>query len=101
MNNRLQLQLTIFALLTFFSAYSQAPQEMNYQSVVRDASGNLLKNTTVGVKFVIHNGTDTGTIVYHEETSAVTNQFGLITLPIGANGNLAIVNWSAGAKYLQ
>jgi len=96
---------TLFSLAFFFSyatLYAQSPQQMNYQAIVRDHSGNPLPfGTDVTVRFTIHDLTPTGTAVYVEVNTAVTNQFGLITQIIGGTGNLSVVNWSSGAKYLE
>ena len=94
----------LFILLIAFTAkvYAQAPELMNYQAVVRDAGGNTLAGgITVSLGFIIHDGTASGNVVFQENGSAVTNQFGLITYQIGTNGNLAIVDWGAGQKWLQ
>ncbi len=91
-------------LMSFWvsATQAQAPNQVNYQAVVRDASGNpLVAGTHVSVRFQIHDLTASGTVVYLETTSAVTNQFGLITLAIGSQGDLSTVNWGGGAKYLQ
>lgn len=76
---------------------------MNYQAVIRDNNGNALPaGTQVSLRFVIHDGTPTGDSVFTEEDAAtINNQFGLINLQIGASGNLNVVNWSTGQKYLQ
>ncbi len=90
-------------LLSFFlPAFSQAPQKLNYQAIVRDALGNpIVGGTNITVRFNIHDGSPTGTVVFNEVNTAVTNQFGLITQIIGGTSNLATVNWSNGPKYLQ
>lgn len=80
---------------------SQIPQKMNYQAVVRDAQGIVIANHAVTLKFVIHEASSTGTIVYSEIVSSITNQFGLVTTQIGSSGNLATVDWGSGFKYLQ
>lgn len=96
------LLLLTFIGLSFVAVFAQAPQQMNYQAVVRDSSGNALSSgVNVTVFFQIHDKTDTGTVVFQEQQSAVTNQFGLINLQIGSKGNLAIVNWGDGNKYLE
>ena len=82
--------------------YAQAPQQFNYQAVVRDASGNAVaNNTSVILRFTIHDGTANGTSVYTETDNAFANQFGLVNVQVGSNGNLSTVNWGGGAKYLQ
>ena len=99
------LRNVVFPCLLLVAALglqAQAPQQLNYQAVVRDASGNpLAAGTIVSLKLQIHNGSPSGAIVYTETESVTTNQFGLITYAIGYNGNLATVNWGNGAKYLQ
>ncbi|MFN8286938.1 MAG: hypothetical protein U0V74_09315 [Chitinophagales bacterium] len=98
-----KLHLALLLLLVSFSAImAQAPQKMNYQAVVRNASGNPLGNATpVTLRFTIHDGSPGGTTVYTETLNTTTNSFGLVTAEIGTTGNLAVVNWGNGAKYLQ
>jgi len=96
--------LLIIAALLLFSnrIFAQAPEQLNYQAVVRNAQGEpLAGGTTVSVRFQIHDLNANGTQELQESTHALTNQFGLISLPIGTSGNLAAVNWGNGAKYLQ
>ena len=78
----------------------QVPLKMNYQAVVRNAQGNPLgANTNVTVRFQIHDLSAGGTVVYSETNTAVTNQFGLITMIIGGTGNLGVVDWGSGNKH--
>lgn len=58
----------LLVLFTFLSiiAFSQAPQKLTYQAVIRDASNNLLANTTVSIKVSILQGSATGTPVFQE-----------------------------------
>ncbi len=101
MKRRLLPLLAILAVFGY-TAMAQAPQKMNYQAIVRDALGNPLPGgTNVTVRFQIHDQTSTGTVVFQETNTAVTNQFGLITQIIGGTGNLPAVNWGSGSKYLQ
>lgn len=98
--------LCLFALLIGHLAFSQAPQKLNYQAVARDASGNPLSgNTTVNLRFSIHDGTSGGAVVYQESQGATTNQFGLVTVQIGNGivslGTFSSINWGSAAKYLQ
>jgi hypothetical protein len=96
--------LTHLALLFIFAslANAQAPEGINYQAVVRDASGQpLAASTKVSLKFTIHDGSASGSPVFTEIDSARTNQFGLVTLVIGNVSSLTAVNWGSGAKFLQ
>ncbi|MDB5285021.1 MAG: hypothetical protein JWO06_4096 [Bacteroidota bacterium] len=90
------------AVLGISFADAQSPLLMNYQAVVRDASGHTLNNNTaVSLRFYIHNDSATGTIIFTETQPTTTNQFGLVNVEIGAVNNLGTVNWSSGKKYLQ
>lgn len=95
--------LFLFAIIaTAVVMMAQAPQALNYQSVVRDAGGNPLASTAVQLRFTIHDGTPTGTSVYTETVSATSNQFGLVNTIIGGTASLSAVNWSTGGgKFLQ
>lgn len=97
-----RILLLLFIIISF-EVFSQAPQKMNYQAVVRGASGTpVANNTPVKLKFTIRDTSPTGTSVYNETSSfLLANQFGLVTTEIGANSNLSAVNWSSGSKYLQ
>ncbi len=75
---------------------------MNYQAIVRDASGHEVTNSIIAIRFKIHQLAPTGQVVFTETQSNMpTNQFGLLNTEIGRLGNLAIVDWSNGPKYLQ
>jgi BclB C-terminal domain-containing protein len=97
------IPLLVLAILFSVSAIqAQAPAQFNYQAVARDAAGNpLTAGTHVSVRFQIHDGSQAGSVVYTEITTAITNQFGLITYAIGSNGNLSGISWGTGAMYLQ
>lgn len=66
-------------------AFAQAPQQIKYQGVARDAAGAVIANGTITVKFDIHDVTPAGAIIYSETHSGVvTNQFGLFSINIGS-----------------
>lgn len=89
-------------LLTVSVAFAQAPQMLNYQTVVRGTNGQPVANSTpVKLRFTIHDNTSTGPTAFSEVISTTANQFGLVSVQIGSNSNLAVVNWGNGAKYLQ
>jgi len=89
-------------LLSIYMLRAQAPQQFNYQAIVRDASGNTLAaGTNVSLRFQIRDLSAGGTVVFQETTTATTNQFGLITKVIGGTSSLSPVNWGGGAKFLQ
>jgi hypothetical protein len=97
-----KLSLSILFCCFYLAHFAQSPNLMNYQAVVRNNAGNPVVNgTLVKLRVSIHDLTATGTVVYNEVITTTANQFGLVNVQIGALGNLAVVNWGNGAKYLQ
>ncbi|MDW3645705.1 MAG: tail fiber domain-containing protein [Bacteroidia bacterium] len=96
------LLLLCLLLLGFAELYSQAPQGINYQAVVRGNTGNLQINQTLGVRFSIEDGNNT---VYQELHNTTSNGFGLIELVIGRgtplSGTFNGVPWSQGPYFLK
>src|SRR4051812_6509262 len=97
-----KLLTVLMPLFCAYGLFAQAPQKINYQAIVRDGAGQPLQGgTNVTVRFKIHDGSPTGTVVFTETNTAITNQFGLIAQYIGGTSPLSGVNWASGAKYLQ
>jgi len=96
---------TLMLLIIAGKISAQVPQAFNYQAVARDASGNILKSQTIGIKLLIHQGSSSGTIVYSETHASTTNQFGLFTLSIGQGTPLgaafSTISWSTGNYWIQ
>ncbi len=96
---------TLAYLLISTSSFSQSPQAFKYQAVARNVAGIELVNTAITVRASIRNLTSTGTIVYQETFSVMTNQFGLFSINVGqgaaVSGTFATIAWGTGAKYLQ
>lgn len=90
-------------LLPAFSLFAQAPQEIKYQGVARDAAGSPIANGTLNtVKFDIHTGSASGPVAYTEvHFSVPTNAFGLFSLNIGSVTSFPANLFGAGAEYLQ
>jgi hypothetical protein len=99
---RIRLLMLLATVVCFVTtAMAQAPQLTNYQAIVRNTQGQPLQNTLVNFQFKIHDVSTTGTVVFTETDTATTNQFGLATVQIGNGGNLALVTWGSGDKYLD
>jgi hypothetical protein len=98
-----KLQLTIILLWCAMASFAQVPQGINYQAVVRDASGNQLVNQPVSVRMTILQ--NNAVVVYQETHAATTNDFGLVNLVIGQGtvdqGVFAAIDWSAGNYFAQ
>ena len=96
--------LTLLAICICMLSMAQAPQALNYQSVVRNSSGTPIANQAVGFQINILQGSPTGNTVYTETHNVTTNQFGLATFLIGqgiTTGNFSSINWGAGPFYTQ
>jgi trimeric autotransporter adhesin len=72
----------LFLFVTGF-IFAQAPQGINYQAVIRDATGNILTNQNVRLRINIRTASVSGTVTYAETHSAITNAYGLVNLVIG------------------
>jgi hypothetical protein len=101
------LVLLLFALGWSWHATAQsgAPQGFNYQSVVRDGSGQPMANQTVTLLLTVRSGAPNGPVAYSEKHVTSTNDYGLINLVVGQGGTplqgqFNTVNWAGGAKYL-
>lgn len=96
----LSLFLFLFSLIT----YSQTPAGFNYQSVVRNASGNVISNSTVGVEFKLHQTTASGTVVYTETHTPTTNAYGVFNLVVGqgtTTDDFSSIDWASNSHFLE
>ncbi|HLP51248.1 MAG TPA: hypothetical protein VK154_10220 [Chitinophagales bacterium] len=97
-----KIVLFLSVLMVVLTVSAQVPQRMNYQAVVRTAAGvPYPNNTPVKLRFTIHDGSIAGPSVYSEIITTSTNAVGVVAVAIGTNGNLQVVDWGTGFKYLQ
>lgn len=93
----------IFISITLFG-FSQSPEKMSYQSVIRDENNALLVNQPIGMRVSILQGEIEGTSVYSETHTVNTNGNGLASLEIGGgtvlSGVLADIDWASGPYYI-
>ena len=84
---------------------AQTPYAFNYQSVVRDASGQLLINQAVGVQISLLRGSASGVISYQETFTLTTNDYALVNLRVGEGtfgyGDFDTINWANGPYFMQ
>lgn len=90
-----------FLLAVVSLAYGQVPEKFSYQAVIRDASGNLLRNSEIGIKITIRQGIPSGTEVYSQVYSPSTNTNGLVTMEIGGDQDFQMINWSNGPYFME
>ena len=75
--------ITLLFVVVSISLLAQSPQKFNYQAVVRNADGTVIKNQSVNFRMTIFEGSTTGLIKYQETQAGTTNKYGLISLAIG------------------
>jgi uncharacterized protein (TIGR02145 family) len=97
----------IMVTLITLSAFTQAPQKMSYQCVIRNASGVLVTNQSVGIRISVLQGTTSGTVVYQEicNPNPQTNTNGLLSIEIGGglaiSGTFTAIDWASGPYFLE
>ena len=100
---KLFTHLMVFAIT--LSAFSQPPERLSFQAVVRNAGGELIKSSSVGIKVSILQNSSDGDEVYAEMHTATTNANGLVTLEIGGGtpvtGTFAAIDWSTGTYFIK
>ena len=98
--------ILLMAVLTMDS-FAQAPQQFNYQAVIRDHQGQPMTNKTIQLRLRIRNGGANGAAHYTEVRTVTTNEFGLATVAVNSpgadvqQGSIALVDWANGTKFLQ
>uniref|UniRef100_UPI0040476453 hypothetical protein n=1 Tax=Algoriphagus sp. TaxID=1872435 RepID=UPI0040476453 len=92
--------LFLVTLLITAAAWAQVPQQISYQSVIRDGNNVVVASSPVGIKISLLQGTAAGTAVYVETHSKTTNANGLVSLEIGTgtvlSGSFASIDWANG-----
>jgi len=101
------LRKILFLLAAIFissTIFSQSPEKMSYQSVIRDENTALLVNQPIGMRVSILQGDIEGTSVYSEAHSVNTNANGLASLEIGGgtvlSGVFANIDWASGPYFI-
>lgn len=85
--------------------YSQAPQAFNYQAVVRNKTGEVLKAQPLEVQIAILSDQPQGPAVYQETHTITTSDAGTISLQIGKGtplqGKFEEIDWASGKSYFM
>lgn len=105
MKTSVKILIAFLFILMSVVAMSQSPQAFNYQAVARNAAGNVLPSMAVGIRVSLHQGSESGDVIYSETFAPTTNEFGIFTLAIGTgtvvSGNFSTINWSGYQYWLQ
>lgn len=101
------MKKTILSILTLFitiTTFAQTPELINYQAIIRNADGSAVSETSVGMQISILQTSATGTAVYTETHTVMTNTNGLITILIGggtSSGDFSTIDWSNGPYFIK
>uniref|UniRef100_UPI004048C571 hypothetical protein n=1 Tax=Algoriphagus sp. TaxID=1872435 RepID=UPI004048C571 len=100
-----KLFLSLLLLLTVTVVWAQVPQQISYQSLIRDGNNVVVASSPIGIKISLLQGTATGPAVYVETHSKTTNANGLVSLEIGTgtvlSGSFASIDWANGPYLIQ
>ena len=99
------------AVLITTSAFAQTPENVGYQTIIRDAKGVLVTDQDISITISILQGSDeyeSGTEVYRETHTTRTNSNGLVSLEIGSgacdsgqgSGYFSMIDWGKNGPYL-
>ncbi len=98
----------MLGMLVFVAtAFAQIPQQLNYQGIARNASGEPISTHSITVRLSIIDSAANGLLTYQETKTVATNYVGLFTIVIGAPGGvnvigtIASINWATGKKYIK
>ena len=95
----------IFMVFFPIFAVAQAPQKINFQSVLRNTTGEVVSNSSVSLRISILSGTVTGTIVYSETHAKTTDAGGLMSLQIGggtvSSGVFGNIDWGGASHFIK
>lgn len=99
-----KLYSLIAAVILFSNAFTQSPEKMTYQAVIRNSSNTLVSGTTIGMKISILQGSADGTVIYTETQSDETNANGLVSIEIGTGStsdDFSAIDWTNGPYYIK
>ena len=99
-------KLIILFLFLTVKTWAQVPQQINYQGVARDLTGNAIKGQAITLDFLIYNQSIGGIVLYSETVNKTTDIIsgtfshgiggGIPTFSVFAN-----IDWSTGQKFLE
>lgn len=102
--NKLFVCLGILFMAPVF-LWAQSPKAFNYQAIARNQNGEVLTEQTIGMRISILQTTITGSAIFSERHEAVTNEFGLLSLKIGAgqllSGSMDDIRWGQQEYFLK
>ncbi len=102
------MRKTIYTILYNLLAVvvlAQAPNKFSYQAVITDASNQILKSKSVGLRFSIIKDNASVPSLYSESHQTITSKYGQVSVEIGGgtvlSGAFGNINWKAGPYFLK
>jgi len=99
------LTFVMALLLNVFFSMAQDTNGINYQSIIRDNSGQHMSNSNVSLQFSFIQGSVDGTVVYVETHDVTTNEAGIVNVALGKGnptfGSFLEIDWSRGPYFLE
>jgi hypothetical protein len=99
-----KLMALMFPLLFVgLSMVGQVPSQINYQAIIRNASGVVLPEENVELIFSVLHESAAGTEVFTETHNVTTNSQGLVNISIGSINTVDFqsINWSTPPYFLS
>jgi carbonic anhydrase/acetyltransferase-like protein (isoleucine patch superfamily) len=94
----------LFLLLLFANVSLFAQNGFNYQSILKNSNGEVIKNSSITLKFTIKDSSASSTL-YQETQDITTPSNGVINIVIGAgtvlSGSFSDIDWSLSSLVLQ
>ena len=95
----------LFTSIISLCSFSQAPNKMSYQAVIRNNSNSLVVNQSVGMRISILQGSVAGSASYVETQNPTTNTNGLVSIEIGGgtnvSGSFSSIDWGNGPYFIK
>jgi len=89
------------AMLLTTPSWTQVPQKISYQAVIRDASNHLVTNQQIGMQISILQSSADGTMIYSETLTPTTNANGLVSIEIGGGAGFESIDWANDLFFLK
>lgn len=97
--------ICVLLLIVSKNIYSQVPEKISYQAIVRYSNNSVVADTNVDVKIKILKGSTHGVGIYEETHYVHANKNGLVTLEIGTGnvvyGSIKSINWENGPFFIE
>ena len=92
-------------LLKLNIGFTQVPQSISYQSLVRDNDGKPKPDQNISIRVSIISGSIGGSAEYIERHNVRTNASGIVNIQIGAGvvqtGTFSAIDWATTYKFLK